>query len=95
MSVYESQEGGIPALPEINLPVIDRLSAHPADGPWIAAERALPFWQTFVEFSAHTGDCLVCAHGLDSDGPLCDEGDALQYAAQWDMDAQRQASYLN
>ncbi len=80
---------------EIQLPVIDRLSTHPADGPWIAAEQALPFWQTFVEFSTHTSNCLVCAHALDAGGELCDEGDTLEYAAKWDMDAQRAAAAWN
>lgn len=97
MNGYNDQEGGqVPVTaddPEV--PIIDRLSSSPADVPWTAAGEALPYWSLYTQYSVHTGDCPVCLRAFAEGGSLCDEGDALEYATQWDIDAQHQAAAWN
>lgn len=89
-------EGPTPITPEtMELPVIDRLATARANVPWVFAQEALPYWNTYEEFAAHLGSCPACDYAQRTGGPLCGEGDALEYAARWDMDAQKAAAAWN
>lgn len=73
-------------LPEVRMPVIDRLPV-------------LPYWPVFSEWTGHMGDCPQCSFVMDRPEPqkndLCPEGRVLQTALAWDLDQQHITARFN